>query len=84
MPLDSFLIEILVDPEDKEELFYFPDEETLYNPRAKRRYAVKDGIPVMLIEEAETVDENEARRLQEKLPSAVATGKGPPNRTEAS
>jgi uncharacterized protein len=77
MTLDSFLLEILVDPEDKEELWYFADENALYNPRLKRRYAVNDGIPILLIEEAEPVDEAEARRLEEKVSSAVVTGTGP-------
>jgi uncharacterized protein len=77
MTLDSFLLEILVDPEDKEELWYFADENTLYNPRLKRRYAVNDGIPILLIEEAEPVDETEARRLEAKFSSAVVTGTGP-------
>jgi uncharacterized protein len=75
--LDSFLLEILVDPEDKEPLWYFADEESLYNPRLKRRYAVSDGIPILLIEEAEPVDDEEARRLEEKVSSAIVTGAGP-------
>jgi len=29
--LDSVLLEILVDPEDKEPLLYFADEQSLYN-----------------------------------------------------
>ncbi len=77
MTLDTFLLEILVDPEDKEPLWYFADEETLYNPRLKRRYAVSDGIPILLIEEAEPVDDTEARRLEERSASAVVTGTGP-------
>jgi uncharacterized protein len=77
MTLDPFLLEILVDPEDKEELWYFADEDTLYNPRLKRRYAVSDGIPILLIEDSETVDDAEARRLEDKSSSAVVTGGGP-------
>jgi uncharacterized protein YbaR (Trm112 family) len=77
MTLDSFLLEILVDPEDKGELWYFDDEASLYNPRLKRRYAVSDGIPILLIEEAESVDDAEARRLEAKFPEAVVTGTGP-------
>ena len=42
-------------PEDKGPLLYFEDEAALYNPRLKRRYAVRDDIPIMLIDEAETV-----------------------------
>lgn len=66
MALDPKLLEILADPEDKGPLLYFADEQGLYNPRLKRRYAVKDDIPIMLIDEAETVDEAEHQRLMTK------------------
>ena len=66
MTLDSRLLEILACPEDKGPLYYFEDEDSLFNPRLKRRYTIKDGIPVMLIDEAETVDDAEATRLTEK------------------
>ena len=64
MTLDPKLLEILACPEDKGPLLWFADEEALYNPRLRRRYAVRDGIPVMLIDEAEVVDEAEHDRLQ--------------------
>jgi len=63
MTLDPKLLEILACPEDKGPLLWFADEEALYNPRLRRRYAGRDGIPVMLIDEAETVDEAEHDRL---------------------
>ena len=66
MALDQALLEILADPEDKGPLLYFESESALYNPRLKRRYAVKDDIPVMLIDEAETVDDAEHDRLLRK------------------
>ena len=61
MALDPKLLEILACPEDKGPLLYFADESSLYNPRLQRRYAVRDDIPIMLIDEAETVDDAEAR-----------------------
>jgi len=64
--LDPKLLEILACPEDKGPLLYFPDESALYNPRLKRRYAVRDDIPIMLIDEAETVDDAEHQRLVAK------------------
>jgi uncharacterized protein len=64
--LDPRLLEILACPEDKGPLLYFADEHCLYNPRLKRRYAVRDGIPVMLIDEAVSVDDDEDRRLLAK------------------
>ena len=66
MALDSTLLSILACPEDKGPLLYFADEDGLYNPRLQRRYRVDDGIPVMLIDEAEKVDDAEHARLLAK------------------
>ncbi len=64
--LDPRLLEILACPEDKGPLLYFADEQTLYNPRLHRSYAVRDGIPVMLVDEATAVDDAEHQRLTAK------------------
>lgn len=64
--LDPQLLEVLACPEDKGPLLYFADEQALYNPRLKRRYAVRDGIPVLLIDEATSVDDAEHERLVAK------------------
>ena len=69
MVLDPLLLEILACPEDKGPLWYLADEDTLYNPRLKRRYAVRDGIPDMLIEDAETVSDEEHGRIMAKIES---------------
>jgi uncharacterized protein len=67
MALDPKLLEILACPEDKGPLLYFADEQSLYNPRLKRRYRVLDGdIPDLLIDDAETVDDTEHDRLLQK------------------
>jgi uncharacterized protein YbaR (Trm112 family) len=66
MVLDPKLLEILACPEDKGPLLYFADDDFLYNPRLRRRYQVKDGIPIMLIDEAETVTDEEHQRLLAK------------------
>ena len=66
MALDPLLLEILACPEDKGPLLYFADEQALYNPRLKRRYAIHDDIPIMLIEESEAVDDAEHDRLMAK------------------
>ena len=66
MALDPRLLEILACPEDKGPLLYLESEDTLYNPRLHRRYAVRDGIPIMLIDAAETVDDAEHERLLAK------------------
>lgn len=66
MTLDSQLLAILACPDDKGPLLYFEDESALYNPRTKRRYRIDDDIPVMLIDESETVDDTEHGRLTAK------------------
>ena len=67
MALDPQLLEILACPEDKGPLLYFADEDTLYNPRLKRRYRILDGdIPDLLIDDAESVDDAEHERLTKK------------------
>jgi uncharacterized protein YbaR (Trm112 family) len=64
--LDPKLLEILACPKDKGPLLYFADEESLYNPRLRMRYRITDDIPVMLIDEAEVVSDEEAARLETK------------------
>ena len=66
MALDPKLLEILACPKDKGPLLYFVDEDCLYNPRLRMKYRITDDIPVMLIDEAETVDDAEAGRLGSK------------------
>jgi uncharacterized protein YbaR (Trm112 family) len=63
MALDPALLEILACPEDKGPLYYLEEEGLLYNPRLRRTYEVRDGIPVMLIPEANAVDDAEHDRL---------------------
>jgi len=74
MALDPKLLEILACPEDKGPLLYFVDEDALYNPRLHRRYAVREDIPIMLIDEAEAVSDGEHERLTAK---ATADGVSP-------
>ena len=74
MSLDPVLLEILACPEDKGPLFYFEDEAVLFNPRLARTYRIDEGIPVMLIDEATSVDDAEVARLTAK---AAADGVTP-------
>ncbi len=85
MPLDPLLLEVLACPEDKGPLLYFEDEEALYNPRLRRRYEVRDGVPDMLVDEATTVDDAEHDRLTQKAEAGGArrTGAGQPNGPDA-
>jgi len=50
--LDPQLLEILVCPRCKGELEYRTDPEELVCPACRLRYEVRDGIPVMLVDEA--------------------------------
>jgi uncharacterized protein YbaR (Trm112 family) len=63
MSLDRDLLAILACPEDKRPLYYIESESVLYNPRLKRTYEIRDGIPVMLVEEATTLSDAENDRL---------------------
>jgi uncharacterized protein YbaR (Trm112 family) len=63
MALASELLEILACPEDKGPLYYLEAEGVLYNPRLRRTYEIRDDIPVMLIDEATSVDDDEHDRL---------------------
>ena len=67
MTIDERLLAILACPQDKGPLYFLGDEGGLYNPRLHRRYAVRDGIPGMLIAEAETVDEAEHDRIMARI-----------------
>lgn len=74
MALSPDLLAILACPEDKGPLYHLADEDLLYNPRLTRAYAIQDGIPVMLIDEATTVDAAEHDRLM----ALVEEGSIPP------
>ena len=60
--LDDSLLSILVCPADRGPLILVNDE-LLYNPRLRRAYRIDDGIPVLLIDEARDVDDDEHARL---------------------
>lgn len=51
MPVDKDLLEILACPVDKEPVR--EEGDRLVCTRCGRRYPVRDGIPVMLVDEAE-------------------------------
>jgi uncharacterized protein len=61
--LDEKLLSILVCPADRGPLLLI-DDELLYNPRLRRAYRIEDGIPVLLIDEAvDITDDEEHQRL---------------------
>lgn len=61
--LPERLRSILVCPEDRGPLLLIGDE-SLYNPRLRLRYRIDDGIPVLLVDDADTIsDDAEHDRL---------------------
>ena len=69
MALDPKLLEVLACPDDKGPLLYFEDDAFLFCPACRRRYEVREDIPVMLIDEAEVLDEATANGLSERAAS---------------
>jgi uncharacterized protein YbaR (Trm112 family) len=41
--------------------------ETLFCPASRLRYRIDGGIPILLVEEAERLEEEEAARLRDSL-----------------
>ncbi len=84
MTLDPKLLSILVCPTDKGPLYPIGTTDSgdspawLYNPRLLRRYAVIDGIPDLLPDDAESVGDDEHATLMATIESEgiAATGGG--------
>ena len=55
--VDPKLLEILVCPVTKQPLEYNSDRHELVSPAARLAYPIRDGIPIMLMEEARSLDE---------------------------
>ena len=54
--IDPRLLEILVCPLTKGTLIYDPDAQELISEQAHLAYPIRDGIPIMLIDEARALD----------------------------
>ncbi|OBK17785.1 Trm112 family protein [Mycobacterium asiaticum] len=61
--IDDALLEILVCPADRGPLLLVDDGRELYNPRLRRAYRIDDGIPVLLVDEARDVGDDEHNRF---------------------
>ncbi|MGI9508039.1 MAG: Trm112 family protein [Geminicoccaceae bacterium] len=64
-PVDPKLLDILVCPLTKSTLRYDRTRQELVSEEAGLAYPIKDGIPIMLVDEARTLGEDEA------IPDAV-------------
>jgi uncharacterized protein YbaR (Trm112 family) len=56
--IDPKLLEILVCPLTKGPLVYDADNQELISKQAGLAYPIRDGIPIMLVDEARSLDEN--------------------------
>jgi len=59
MDIDPKLLEILVCPLTKGQLIYDRERQELISKKAGLAYPIRDGIPVMLAEEARALSESE-------------------------
>ncbi|BAV41206.1 Trm112 family protein [Mycobacterium ulcerans] len=76
--LDEKLLKVLVCPADRGPLLLVEDGERgrlLYNPRLRRAYRIDDDIPVLLIDQARDVtDDEHARFTAAGLPTDSPAG----------
>jgi len=60
MTINKELLDILVCPQCKKELALTADENWLICANCRLRYPIRDDIPIMLIDEAEPLDNKNA------------------------
>ncbi|MCP4187373.1 MAG: Trm112 family protein [Gammaproteobacteria bacterium] len=61
--MDKFLLDILVDPITKGPLVYNKKNQELLSRASRLAYPIRDGIPVMLPEEARELSSDEVEAL---------------------
>ncbi len=61
--IDAELLKILVCPESKAPLIQVDDWLYSTDPATRRRYPVRDGIPIMLIDESEVLGQEDFDRI---------------------
>jgi uncharacterized protein len=61
--VDPKVLQILVCPLTKTPLHYDEARQELISRAARLAYPIRDGIPIMMAEEARTVDDDELRNL---------------------
>ena len=59
--VDPKLLEILVCPVTKESLRYDAERQELISDRARLAFPIRDGIPIMLPDEARPLEDDEAK-----------------------
>lgn len=61
--MDAKLLELLVCPVTKGPLIYLRESQELVSRSARLAYPVRDGIPILLENEAREISDEEAERL---------------------
>jgi uncharacterized protein len=69
--VDPKLLDLLVCPLTKGPLRYDAERQELISEQAGLAYPIRDGIPIMLVDEARPIDEDEA--IPEQLRAAGST-----------
>jgi len=64
--LDPELLSLMVCPQSHARLIQVGDWLCSTDPATRRRYPVRDGLPIMLIEESEVMDEEEFNRVMQQ------------------
>lgn len=62
--MDKHLLDILVDPVTKGPLIYDKEKQELISRASRLAYPIRDGIPVMLPEEARELSSDEIEALR--------------------
>lgn len=60
--VDPKLLEMLVCPLTKAPLRYDAANNELVSEQARLAYPIRDGVPIMLVDEARSIDEEESRK----------------------
>lgn len=64
--IDPRLLEILVCPLTKTSLVYVPERQELVSRAARLAFPIRDGVAVMLEDEARVLDDQELRTLTKR------------------
>lgn len=67
--MDKKLLDILVCPVTKGPLIYDRDNQELISCAARLAYPIRDGIPVMLEDEARSMSDEEVEAWRKKRPA---------------
>jgi uncharacterized protein YbaR (Trm112 family) len=80
MPIDKDLLAMLVCPLTKAALVLDGDTLVSTDSATRRRYRIDDGVPVMLIEQSEELDEATWKEIMARHPAEQAAASQPPER----